>query len=57
MPEAALIMTEIIRIGNTWGAKTTFYGLSGLGDLLTAPQQPFGRNYQVGYQLNKGKKL
>jgi len=28
-------LTEMVRIGNTWGAMTeTFYGLSGLGDLL-----------------------
>ncbi|KJH72510.1 NAD(P)H-dependent glycerol-3-phosphate dehydrogenase [Aliterella atlantica] len=59
--KAALVtrgLTEIIRIGNSWGAKTeTFYGLSGLGDLLATCNSPLSRNYQVGYQLAQGKTL
>jgi glycerol-3-phosphate dehydrogenase (NAD(P)+) len=59
--KAALLtrgLTEIIRIGNNWGAKTeTFYGLSGLGDLLATCNSPLSRNYQVGYQLAQGKTL
>ncbi len=59
--KAALVtrgLTEIIRIGNFWGAKTeTFYGLSGLGDLLATCNSPLSRNYQVGYQLAIGKTL
>ena len=59
--KAALVtrgLAEIIRIGNHWGAKTdTFYGLSGLGDLLATCNSPLSRNYQVGYELAKGKKL
>lgn len=59
--KAALVtrgLTEIIRIGNFWGAKTeTFYGLSGLGDLLATCNSPLSRNYQVGYQLAGGKSL
>ncbi len=59
--KAALVtrgLTEIIRIGNCWGAKTeTFYGLSGLGDLLATCNSPLSRNYQVGYQLALGKTL
>jgi glycerol-3-phosphate dehydrogenase (NAD(P)+) len=51
-------LAEIIRIGNSWGAKTeTFYGLSGLGDLLATCNSPLSRNYQVGYQLAQGKTL
>jgi glycerol-3-phosphate dehydrogenase (NAD(P)+) len=51
-------LTEIIRIGQYWGAKTeTFYGLSGLGDLLTTCNSPLSRNYQVGYGLAQGKSL
>lgn len=51
-------LTEIIRIGQYWGAKTeTFYGLSGLGDLLTTCNSPLSRNYQVGYGLAQGKTL
>lgn len=51
-------LAEIIRIGQYWGAKTeTFYGLSGLGDLLTTCNSPLSRNYQVGYGLAQGKRL
>ncbi|WP_017653494.1 NAD(P)H-dependent glycerol-3-phosphate dehydrogenase [Fortiea contorta] len=51
-------LTEMVRIGNFWGAKTeTFYGLSGLGDLLATCNSPLSRNYQVGYQLAHGKTL
>ncbi len=59
--KAALVtrgLTEIIRVGNDWGAKTeTFYGLSGLGDLLATCNSPLSRNYQVGYQLAVVKHL
>ncbi|MHC5775443.1 NAD(P)H-dependent glycerol-3-phosphate dehydrogenase [Nostoc sp.] len=59
--KAALVtrgLTEMVRIGNDWGAKTeTFYGLSGLGDLLATCNSPLSRNYQVGYQLARGKSL
>ena len=51
-------LAEIIRIGQYWGGKTeTFYGLSGLGDLLTTCNSPLSRNYQVGYGLAQGKTL
>jgi len=59
--KAALVtrgLTEMVRIGNSWGAKTeTFYGLSGLGDLLATCNSPLSRNYQVGYQLAQGRTL
>ena len=59
--KAALVtrgLAEMVRIGIEWGAKQeTFYGLSGLGDLLATCNSPLSRNYQVGYQLAKGKKL
>ncbi|MBG1261903.1 NAD(P)H-dependent glycerol-3-phosphate dehydrogenase [Nostoc commune] len=59
--KAALVtrgLTEMVRIGNDWGAKTeTFYGLSGLGDLLATCNSPLSRNYQVGYQLAGGNSL
>ncbi|MEA5618448.1 NAD(P)H-dependent glycerol-3-phosphate dehydrogenase [Cronbergia sp. UHCC 0137] len=59
--KAALVtrgLTEMVRIGHLWGAKTeTFYGLSGLGDLLATCNSPLSRNYQVGYQLAAGKTL
>jgi glycerol-3-phosphate dehydrogenase (NAD(P)+) len=51
-------LAEIIRIGQYWGGKTeTFYGLSGLGDLLTTCNSPLSRNYQVGYGFAQGKTL
>lgn len=59
--KAALLtrgLAEIIRIGQYWGGKTeTFYGLSGLGDLLTTCNSPLSRNYQVGYGLAQGKSM
>ena len=51
-------LAEIVRIGQYWGGKTeTFYGLSGLGDLLATCNSPLSRNYQVGYGLAQGKTL
>ncbi len=59
--KAALLtrgLTEMVRIGVNWGAKLeTFYGLSGLGDILATCNSPLSRNYQVGYQLGQGKTL
>jgi glycerol-3-phosphate dehydrogenase (NAD(P)+) len=51
-------LAEIIRIGTYWGAQpATFYGLSGLGDLLATCSSPLSRNYQVGYGLAQGHSL
>lgn len=59
--KAALVtrgLAEIIRVGNYWGAKSeTFYGLSGLGDLLATCNSSLSRNYQVGYGLAQGRSL
>lgn len=59
--KAALVtrgLAEIIRIGSYWGGKPeTFYGLSGLGDLLATCNSPLSRNYQVGYGLAQSKSL
>jgi glycerol-3-phosphate dehydrogenase (NAD(P)+) len=58
---AALItrsLPEIIQVGTCLGGQVeTFYGLSGLGDLLATCTSPLSRNYQVGYQLAQGKTL
>jgi len=55
---AALItrgLAEMIRLGLAMGADTsTFYGLSGLGDLVLTSTGRLSRNYQVGLQLAKG---
>ncbi len=51
-------ITEIIRIGTHFGAQPeTFFGLSGLGDLLATCSSVLSRNYRVGYGLAEGKSL
>lgn len=51
-------LPEMIRVGNCLGAfPETFFGLSGLGDLLATCNSPLSRNYQVGYRLAKGQSL
>jgi len=56
---AALItrgLVEIARIGTALGAKPeTFYGLSGLGDLVLTCTGDLSRNRQLGVQLGQGK--
>ncbi len=58
---AALVtraLPELIRVGTHLGGQAeTFFGLSGLGDLLATCTSPLSRNYQVGYQLAHGKSL
>lgn len=59
--KAALLtraLPEMIRVGIHLGAsKETFFGLSGLGDLLATCDSPLSRNYQVGLGLAQGKSL
>ncbi len=59
--KAALLtraLPEMIRIGNHFGASgETFFGLSGLGDLIATCNGPLSRNYQVGYGLAQGQTL
>jgi len=58
---AALItraLPEMIRVGVAWGARAeTFWGLSGLGDLLTTCTSTLSRNYRVGLALALGTPL
>jgi glycerol-3-phosphate dehydrogenase (NAD(P)+) len=58
---AALItrgLVEISRIGTRLGAKPeTFYGMTGLGDLVLTCTGELSRNRQLGIQLGKGKNL
>lgn len=58
---AALItrgLAEIIRLGVALGADVhTFYGLSGLGDLVLTCTGSLSRNYSVGIQLGQGQSL
>ncbi|XFA73318.1 NAD(P)H-dependent glycerol-3-phosphate dehydrogenase [Thermosynechococcaceae cyanobacterium Okahandja] len=51
-------LVEMVRVGSHWGGEvSTFYGLSGLGDLLATCTSPLSRNYQVGWHLGQGKSL
>lgn len=51
-------LAELIRVGVHLGAKPeTFFGLSGLGDLLATCTSALSRNYRVGYGLAQGKSL
>lgn len=59
--EAALItrgLTEIVRLGVAMGAnKETFYGLSGLGDLVVTCGSRHSRNRSAGVLLGQGEAL
>jgi glycerol-3-phosphate dehydrogenase (NAD(P)+) len=59
--KAALItrgLTEVMRLGIAVGADPkTFFGLSGLGDLVLTCTGQLSRNWQVGYQIGQGKNL
>jgi glycerol-3-phosphate dehydrogenase (NAD(P)+) len=59
--KAALLtrgLVEMARFGIAVGARReTFFGLAGVGDLITTCISPHGRNRQVGLRLAKGEKL
>jgi len=51
-------ITELVRLGTALGANPmTFYGLSGIGDLITTCSSPLSRNYQVGQAIAGGERL
>lgn len=51
-------LVEMNRFGSHFKAKKkTFLGLSGAGDLFLTASSSKSRNYRVGYQLAKGKKI
>ncbi len=51
-------LVEISRIGTAMGARAeTFYGLSGLGDLVLTCTGDLSRNRMVGIKLGQGNKL
>ncbi|WP_008309761.1 NAD(P)H-dependent glycerol-3-phosphate dehydrogenase [Leptolyngbya sp. PCC 6406] len=51
-------LPEVIRIGTHLGGQPeTFFGLSGLGDMLATCTSVLSRNYRVGYGLAQGKPL
>ena len=59
--KAALItrgLVEMIRLGTALGAKsTTFFGLSGLGDLVATCASRHSRNWSVGHRLAAGESI
>ena len=51
-------LAEIVGLGCALGARRkTFYGMAGVGDLITTAISPFGRNRAVGERIGKGEKL
>ncbi len=58
---AALItrgLAEITRLGCALGAKqSTFYGLSGIGDLIVTCASKLSRNHAVGERIGKGETI
>src|SRR5687768_7080487 len=51
-------IVEITRLGVSLGAQAeTFYGLAGLGDLITTCVSPEGRNRAVGEAVGRGRPL
>ncbi len=59
--KAALLtrgLVEITRLGVAMGGhQATFYGLAGVGDLITTCYSPFGRNRSVGERIGRGETL
>lgn len=51
-------LVELVRVGVALGGKEeTFYGLAGLGDLLTTAFSKHSRNRRVGEEVGRGKTL
>lgn len=51
-------LAEMVRFGRVFGAKEkTFFGLSGLGDLVATCTSEYSRNRRVGYRLGQGSSL
>ena len=59
--KAALItrgLTEMTRLGEVMGCKKeTFYGLTGIGDIVVTATSKFSRNHNAGVLLGQGKSL
>jgi glycerol-3-phosphate dehydrogenase (NAD(P)+) len=59
--KAALLargLVEVTRMGVALGGRqTTFYGLAGVGDLITTCYSPLGRNRAVGERIGRGETL
>ena len=59
--KAALLtrgLVEVARLGVDLGARLeTFYGLAGVGDVVTTCYSPYGRNRSVGERIGRGETL
>jgi glycerol-3-phosphate dehydrogenase (NAD(P)+) len=59
--KAALLtrgLVEVARLGIDLGARLeTFYGLAGVGDVVTTCYSPYGRNRAVGERIGRGETL
>ena len=59
--KAALLtrgLVEIARLGVDLGARPeTFYGLAGVGDIVTTCYSPYGRNRSVGERIGRGEAI
>ena len=59
--KAALLtrgLVEITRMGVCLGGRqSTFFGLAGVGDVVTTCYSPFGRNRSVGERIGRGETL
>jgi glycerol-3-phosphate dehydrogenase (NAD(P)+) len=59
--KAALLtrgLVEIARLGvNLGGRHETFYGLAGVGDVVTTCYSPYGRNRALGERIGRGETL
>ncbi|MFH0924492.1 MAG: NAD(P)H-dependent glycerol-3-phosphate dehydrogenase, partial [bacterium] len=51
-------LAEMTKLGVTLGAcEKTFYGLSGMGDLVLTTTSELSRNYTLGFRVGQGEKL
>lgn len=51
-------VSEMVRVGCALGARReTFYGLSGLGDLVATCHGPWSRNRDFGYKIGQGRPI
>ncbi len=51
-------INEMAQVGMKMGAKfETFFGISGIGDLMVTGNSTLSRNYSVGYSLSKGGRI
>jgi len=51
-------LVEMARLGVKMGARLpTFFGLAGVGDLMTTSFSRYGRNRRVGEEIGRGRKL